>query len=91
MVRIASTLTLYLTWRYALSGRRLVDREVGPEVIRGGSQRILIRPVIHSLGILAALIRPELGLAIFVMAPVGWIVPWGLDRYLAPAGRSSGQ
>jgi uncharacterized membrane protein len=44
---IASTLALYLTWRYALSGHRLVDRDVRPEVIRGGSQRILIGPVIH--------------------------------------------
>jgi hypothetical protein len=43
------------------------------------------------VGILAALIRPELGLAIFVMAPVVWIVPWGLDRYLTPTGRSAGR
>jgi uncharacterized membrane protein len=88
---IASTLTLYLTWRYVLTGHRLVDREIEPEVIRRGSQRILIGPVIHSLGILAALIRPELGLAIFVLAPAVWIFPWGLDRLLTPTSRSTGR
>jgi uncharacterized membrane protein len=88
---IASTLTLYLTWRYPLSGHRLVDPDVDPEVIRGGSQRILIAPVVHSVGILAALIRPELGLAIFVLAPAVWIFPWGLDRHLTPTRGSAGR
>jgi hypothetical protein len=43
------------------------------------------------VGILAALIRPEVGLAIFVLTPAVWIFPWGLDRHLTPTRGSTGR
>ncbi len=77
---IITGLVLYLHWWYVVS-RRLVDSKVTPEVVRTATRRILTPPAIYVVAILASFINPWISVALYVAAPVLYILPSRVDRH----------
>ena len=78
---MALGLTLYLQWWYATTKHRLVGRDLEPWLIRKGTQRMLGGAVIYLAAVLLALINPFISLVVYVIIPVFYILPSGVDHH----------
>ncbi len=78
---IALGLTLYLQWWYATRGHRLVGRDLEPEMVRKGTQRILTGAVVYSCAVLFALINPTISVILYAVIPIFYILPSHLDHH----------
>jgi len=72
---------LYGHWWYATTAQGLVDHDIDPRVVRLAKRRILIAPVAYALAIILSSFGPALSLAIYLLVPVVYIVPGGVDRH----------
>jgi uncharacterized membrane protein len=76
---------------YATRGRRLVDPNLDEGVVRAGMRRNLTGPAAYLLAVLISLIPLHIGgfdgracaIAIYVLAPLLYILPSRIDRYWA--------
>ena len=78
---MALGLTLYLQWWYATSGHRLVGRDLEPEMVRKGTQRMLGGAAVYGCAVLLALISPILSLILYAVIPVFYILPSPVDHH----------
>lgn len=74
---------LYLHWRYATSGLKLVDEEIDPRIVKAVSIRILIAPNIYLLAIAASFLSTGLSIALYAFIIILNILPGRIDRHLA--------
>jgi uncharacterized membrane protein len=72
---------LYEHWHYATLGRRLVVRDLHPDVVRMAKSRVLIAPVAAFVAICMATVSTRLSLALFVTIPFLYIIPGRIDRH----------
>jgi TMEM175 potassium channel family protein len=72
---------LFVHWRYATSGRRLVDPKLDPALIRMASRRILRAPVAYVGAVALAFISVPVSLAIYALVPLLYILPGRIDQY----------
>lgn len=72
-------------WAYATRGRRLTDRDLADEVVRGFRSRVATGWVVYGVATAAALASPLAAIPLFVLMPLVYMLPWGVDRHL---GRS---
>ncbi len=72
---------LWLHWRYATRGRRLVDDDLDQRVIRAGSRRTFASLPAYLLAIALSLADTRLGLLIFIAVPVMYILPGRIDSH----------
>jgi uncharacterized membrane protein len=80
---VAAGLALYLLWWYATTGRRLVDSDIHPDVVRTAKVRILSGFFVYSVSIGLSFFSPTLSLLIYVLLPVLYILPSRIDRFWA--------
>ena len=80
---IALGLTLYLQWWYATSRHRLVGRDLEPELISRGKRRISRGVLLYTCAIIAAFFNPAVSLVLYVLIPIGYILPGGIDHHWA--------
>ena len=79
---IALGLTLYLQWWYATYRHRLVGRDLEPEVVRKGTQRMLGGAAVYGGAVLLALLNPRLSLILYALAPLFYIFfPARIDEH----------
>ena len=78
---IAIGLTLYLQWWYATRGHHLVGRDIEPELVRKGKRRILMGVVIYTCAVLIALFNPTVGLILYALLPMLYILPSRMDHH----------
>jgi len=78
---MALGLTLYWQWAYATSGRRLVGDNLEPELVRKGKRRILMGVLLNICAVLLALVNPAISLVLYVLFPIIYMVPSGIDRH----------
>lgn len=80
VLMVGTTLNL-LICLYATRGRRLVDADCDPGIVAVMTRRAAENVVIYSVAFLLSLISAKLCLAIFVLAPVFFIIPGRMDQY----------
>jgi uncharacterized membrane protein len=68
-------IVLYLIWRYATTGYRLIDKETPRFVIKYGALRCLVAPAGYILALGFAVISPVITLLLFVIIPLIYILP----------------
>jgi len=78
---IALGLTLYWQWQYATDGHRLVGSHIEPELVRRGKKRILMGIVTIACAMLLELVNPALGLMVYILFPIAYLLPSQLDRH----------
>lgn len=71
---------LYGHWRYATGGRLLVPEDLSGTVIAIGTLRCLAAPLGYVVALALSVLDPRLGLALFALVPVLYILP-GLERH----------
>jgi uncharacterized membrane protein len=74
---------LYIHWRYATGGLRLVDEDIDPLIISAVALRILIAPMIYLLAIGASFLSTGLSIALYALIIILHVLPGRIDRYLA--------
>ncbi len=74
-------LTLSLQWWYATHRHRLVGRDLEPEMVRKGTQRILGGAVVYSCAVLLALINPTISVILYAVIPIFYILPSPIDHH----------
>jgi uncharacterized membrane protein len=72
---IAIGLALFATWRYATRGRRLVDPDLSPFVVRFAASRCLLAPAIYALAVAIGFVGPWVSLALFALVPFLYVIP----------------
>jgi uncharacterized membrane protein len=72
-------------WSYATRGRRLTDPRLGEEVVRGFRMRVAAGWVVYGAATAGALVSPAIAIVLFVLMPVAYVLPWGVDRHLRRA------
>jgi len=71
-----------LQWWYATHRRRLVGRDLEPDTVRKGTQRILGGVIASSCAVLLALVNPILSLICYALIPTFYIIfPSPIDRH----------
>ncbi len=78
---IALGLALYLQWWYATTHHRLVGRDIEPELVCRGKRRILRGPLLYACAVLAALLNPKVSLILYLLIPIGYILPSHIDHH----------
>ena len=78
---IALSLALCLMWRYATHKRRLVGRDLEPEIVRKGIQRTLGGAAIYGCAVILAFFNPTLSLILYAVIPVFYVLPSGMDHH----------
>jgi len=78
---MALGLTLYLQWWYATRGHRLVGRDLEPEIVRKGTQRMLGGVVVYGCAVLLALLNPILSLILYAVIPLFYLLPSPIDHH----------
>lgn len=81
-------LVLYLLWIYATRGRRLVDVDIDPQVVRLAKRRILTSPVISFFAIGLSFFSTGWSIFLYALIPLLYIFPGRIDRHW---GRATGQ
>ncbi len=79
--QLAAGLSLYAQWWYATRGRRLVDHDLDPRIIRLASQRILMAPLFYTVAIVVSGYEPILCVLIYALVPLYYIFPGRIDRH----------
>jgi TMEM175 potassium channel family protein len=79
--QLAAGLCLYAQWWHATRGRRLVDRDLDPRVVRAAGLRILTAPALYTGAIVLAFVQPMLSALIYLLVPLFYMVPGRLDRH----------
>jgi uncharacterized membrane protein len=72
---------LYAHWSYATGNRRLVERQIHPEVVRLAKYRILTGPAASTLAICGSFVSRRLSLAIFALIPLLYLIPGRIDYH----------
>ncbi len=78
---MALGLSLALQWWYATSGHRLVGRDLEPEIVRKGFQRMLGGAAVYGGAILFAFFNPTISLIVYAMLPLLYILPSRIDHH----------
>lgn len=76
---VLAVLSLYWPWLYSVRQRHL-HPEATDAVVRSISRRLLAGPALYLARCLVALRAPALGLAMFVLIPIAFIIRSGVDR-----------
>lgn len=80
----AANLLLNAMWRYATRGGRLVDPGLSPELVRDVNRRSLRAVAVYVAAMLVAAWSPRVGLAVFLIVHILYILPAALDRHWTP-------
>ena len=81
MSLVFTGVTLVLIWLYATRNRRLVDHELGPQVVKNGLKRILLGPALYAVSVALCFISVWISLALYVFVPLLYILPGRIDRH----------
>ncbi len=71
---IFASLTLHISWRYAVSGHRLVSPDLSALVIKQAHVRLLLGPPIYLLGIGVAFYNPHVSFILYVFVAILYVV-----------------
>lgn len=71
---IVATLTLHLSWRYAVYRHRLVRPDLSPLAIRQAHLRLLAGPPIYLLGIGLAFHNPHISYLVYVLMAILYVL-----------------
>ena len=55
---------------------------MSPHVVRNGLKRILMGPAVYALILVLCFISVWISLALYVLVPIIYILPGGIDRHL---------
>jgi uncharacterized membrane protein len=72
---------LYGHWWYATSGRRLVDADLDPTVIRLAKRRVLLGPALLIAAIAASFLSTKVSILLFAAIPLFYVFPGRIDRH----------
>jgi len=75
-------LLLYANWTYATAGRRLVDQALDEAVVRAARRRVAAGFLVYGAATLVALWQTQVGLVLFALMPLAYILPGRVDRHL---------
>jgi uncharacterized membrane protein len=78
-------LLLYLNWRYASWGHRLLDPAISPGRVRLVSRRILVGSVICMAGVVISPFAAGLSLVLYGLMVLFYVLPGTIDAYLNPS------
>ena len=78
---MAIQLALFLQWRYATKGRRLVGSDLEPELVCRANRRILMGICTYACAVLLAWLSPTVSLILFVLVPIMYILPSRVDYH----------
>jgi uncharacterized membrane protein len=78
---IITGLALQVLWSYVSHRRRLTDDVLSGRMVRRASFKILSVPMVCTISILASFVSPRISLGIYLLVPLFFILPDGLDRY----------
>jgi uncharacterized membrane protein len=79
---------LHMSWLFATHGKRLVDADIDPAVVRRVSERLIFAYVSYGFAMLLALVDLRIALVMYLVLPVFFIIPGALDRHWVP-GRAT--
>jgi uncharacterized membrane protein len=82
IILVGSCLTLQ--WRYATGKRRLVDADMPERLVRFGTVRFALGPVVFLVAIALSFVSTRLSLALFVGVPLLFLLPEHIDRAWSP-------
>ncbi len=86
---IANGLFLYATWRYATSGKRLVDKNLDPHIVTTAKRRIIVGPAVISLGMLASFFDTRVSVIIYMLVIPFYIRPSHIDIHFRGSHQES--
>jgi uncharacterized membrane protein len=75
---------LHMSWLFATRGRRLVDEDIDPLVVRRVGERLIFAYVTYGVAMLLAFVNPKISLVMYLILPIFFIVPGALDRHWVP-------
>ena len=76
-----AALALLAHWRYAMARPALVESPPAASAIRQQSRRILVGPLLYLLGMLLAPLNTWLSIGLYLLVPVYYVLPGGIDRH----------
>ena len=68
-----------MTWWYATNRRRLVEKDLDPHIIRTARNRILVGPIVFTLGIIASFIDTRASVILYMLVIPFYIRPSHID------------
>lgn len=81
---VITGVALYITWRYASRGNRLLAEDFSTQHRRAITKRILVAPLLYIVAMLVSFVQPMLCIALYALVPLGYIVPWYGDKVIFP-------
>jgi uncharacterized membrane protein len=85
---IGTSGALFLLWRYATAGCRLLSGTISPFVVRAGSVRTLVSMAIYGLAAVASFWSTTVAYALYWIVPVGYIFVQGYADRRGPLKRT---
>ena len=73
---------LYAQWEYATTGRRHVADDLEEAIVTAGKRRMWIGFAIYLGAALVSFVNSAVGLALFVVLPIIYLMPGPMDRHL---------
>ncbi|MBC7809336.1 MAG: DUF1211 domain-containing protein [Akkermansiaceae bacterium] len=77
---VVTGMALYIAWRYASRGNRLLAPDFPAQHRRAITKRILIAPLLYIAAMLVSFVQPRLCIVLYALVPLGYILPWYGDR-----------
>jgi uncharacterized membrane protein len=74
-------------WGYASWGGRLLGPEASAGVVRALRARVLAGTIVYGVALGTAIFRPGVALVMFIVMPVLYLFPSGIDRHVRAGGR----
>ncbi|MBC7807979.1 MAG: DUF1211 domain-containing protein [Akkermansiaceae bacterium] len=81
---VVTGMALYIAWRYASRGNRLLAPDVPAQHRRSITKRILIAPLLYIVAMLVSFVQPMLCIVLYALVPLGYILPWYGDKIPLP-------
>jgi len=86
---IANGALLLLSWMYATHNRRLVEKDLPQSVVRLVTKRILSLMILFAMSMGLSYVNTKITICLYVLIPLAYIFPGGIDRYFFPAHSTS--
>lgn len=81
---VMTGVALYIAWRYASRGNRLLAPDFPAQHRRAITKRILIAPLLYIVAMLVSFVQPMLCIVLYALVPLGYILPWYGDKLPLP-------
>lgn len=82
---VATNLLLAALWDYATRDRRLTSPDLPEAAVKLAHRKQLTAPVVYLLAIGLAFVDPRIAFAIFLVYPLRYLIPDGVDRQIVTA------